>query len=186
MMDLQDHLLIAMPNLDDSYFYRSVIYSCEHNEKGSMGLVLNQPTDLSIAELGAKMNFMMVSNRTYSDKLVLAGGPVNVDRGFILHTNTHEPFDHSYRVNDNLMLTTSADVVDTFGTLLEPEQYLVALGCASWEPHQLEREIMNNSWLVVPATEQILFDLPYEERWLAANQLLGIDSHNFAGQVGHS
>ena len=78
MMDLQDHLLIAMPNLDDSYFYRSVIYICEHNEKGSMGLVLNQPTDLSIAELGAKMNFMMVSNRTYSDKLVLAGGPVNV------------------------------------------------------------------------------------------------------------
>ena len=170
MMDLQDHLLIAMPNLDDSYFYRSVIYICEHNEKGSMGLVLNQPTDLSIAELGAKMNFMMV----------------NVDRGFILHTNTHEPFDHSYRVTDNLMLTTSADVVDTFGTLLEPEKYLVALGCASWEPHQLEREIMNNSWLVVPATEQILFDLPYEERWLAANQLLGIDSHNFAGQVGHS
>ena len=103
-----------------------------------------------------------------------------------LHTNTHEPFDHSYRVTDNLMLTTSADVVDTFGTLLEPEKYLVALGCASWEPNQLEREIMNNSWLVVPATEQILFDLPYEERWLAANQLLGIDSHNFAGQVGHS
>ena len=171
MMDLQDHLLIAMPNLDDSYFYRTVIYICEHNEKGSMGLVINQPTDLSIAELGAKMNFMMVTDRTYNDKLVLAGGPVNIDRGFILHTNTPNTFDHSYKVNDNLVLTTSADVVDTFGTI--------------GEPHQLEREIMNNSWLVVPATEQILFDLPYDQRWFAANQLLGIDGHNFVGQVGH-
>ena len=91
MMDLQDHLLIAMPNLDDSYFYRTVIYICEHNEKGSMGLVINQPTDLSIAELGAKMNFMMVTDRTYNDKLVLAGGPVNIDRGFILHTTPQIP-----------------------------------------------------------------------------------------------
>ena len=185
MMDLQDHLLIAMPNLDDSYFYRTVIYICEHNEKGSMGLVINQPTDLSIAELGAKMNFMMVTDRTYNDKLVLAGGPVNIDRGFILHTNTPNTFDHSYKVNDNLVLTTSADVVDTCGTMGEPEKYLVTLGCASWEPNQLEQEIVHDSWLVVPATEQILFDLPYDQRWFAANQLLGIDGHNFVGQVGH-
>ena len=185
MMDLQDHLLIAMPNLDDSYFYRTVIYICEHNEKGSMGLVINQPTDLSIAELGAKMNFMMVTDRTYNDKLVLAGGPVNIDRGFILHTNTTNTFDHSYKVNDNLVLTTSADVVDTFGTIGEPEKYLVTLGCASWEPNQLEQEIVHDSWLVVPATEQILFDSPYDQRWFAANQLLGIDGHNFVSQVGH-
>ena len=185
MMDLQDHLLIAMPNLEDSYFYRTVIYICEHNEKGSMGLVINQPTDLTIAELSAKMNFMMVTDRTYNNKLVLAGGPVNVDRGFILHTPVPKVFNHSYKVNDNLVLTTSADVVDTFGTPEEPEKYLVALGCASWEANQLEQEIAHDSWLVVPATEQILFDLPYDQRWLAANQLLGIDTHNFVGQVGH-
>ena len=82
-------------------------------------------------------------------------------------------------------MTTSADVVDTFGTMGEPEKYLVTLGCASWEPNQLEQEIVHDSWLVVPATEQILFDLPYDQRWFAANQLLGIDGHNFVGQVGH-
>ena len=186
MMDLQDHLLIAMPGLKDSYFYRTVIYMCEHNEQGSMGLVINQPTDLSLAELGAKMNFMMKTDRIYRNKLVLAGGPVNTDRGFILHTPTEQTFQHSYKASDNLTLTTSADVVDTFGTAFEPEKYLVALGCASWEPQQLEHEIMENSWLVVPATDNILFELPYEQRWAAANALLGIRAHNFTSQVGRS
>ena len=186
-MELQDHLLIAMPMLNDGYFNHTVIYLCEHNEKGSMGLVINQPTDLCLAELGAKMNFMMKTNRTYNnDRLVLAGGPVNVDRGFILHSTMPNNFQHSYKVSDTLTLTTSADVVDTFGTVFEPEKYLIALGCASWEANQLEREIADNCWLVVPATDNILFDLPYEQRWGAANQLLGINVHNFANQVGHS
>ena len=185
-MELQDHLLIAMPHLEDNYFFRTVIYLCEHNEKGSMGLVINQPTDLSIAELGAKMNFMMKTNRTYKDNLVLAGGPVNPDRGFILHSPTDTTFEHSYKVTDGLTLTTSADVIDTFGTLNEPEKYLVALGCANWEPKQLEREIANNDWLVVPATDNLLFELPYEQRWAAANQLLGIHSYQISSQVGHS
>ncbi|HBO38676.1 MAG TPA: YqgE/AlgH family protein [Pasteurellaceae bacterium] len=184
-MELQDHFLIAMPQLEDSYFQRSVIYICEHNEQGTMGLVLNQPTDLSIAELMAKMNFMMASNHIYPDELVLAGGPVNMERGFILHTITGQSFQHSYKVNDNLQLTTSADIIETFGTPLAPEKYLVTLGCASWSPNQLENEIADNSWLVVPANEHILFDLPYQNRWLAANQLLGIQNHNFAYQAGH-
>ncbi len=184
-MELQDHFLIAMPQLEDSYFQRSVIYICEHNEQGSMGLVLTHPTDLSIAELMAKMNFMMADHRTYPNELVLAGGPVNVERGFILHTETAQPFQHSYKVTDNLRLTTSSDIIESFGTALAPEKYLVALGCASWSPQQLENEIAENSWLVVPANERILFDVPYEERWLAANQLLGIQSHNFAAQAGH-
>lgn len=184
-MELQDHFLIAMPQLEDSYFQRSVIYICEHNEQGTMGLVLNQPTDLSIAELMAKMNFMMAGNYNYPDELVLAGGPVNMERGFILHTVTGKSFQHSYKVNDKLQLTTSADIIETFGTPLAPEKYLVTLGCASWGPNQLENEIADNSWLVVPANEHILFDLPYQNRWLAANQLLGIQNHNLAYQAGH-
>lgn len=121
MMDLQDHLLIAMPNLEDSYFYRTVVYICRHNEKGSMGLVINQPTDLTIAELSAKMNFMMVANRTYNNRIGACRWAVTcVDRGFILHTPVPKVFNHSYKVNDNLVLTTSADVVDTFGTFEEP------------------------------------------------------------------
>ncbi|WP_040976798.1 YqgE/AlgH family protein [Necropsobacter massiliensis] len=184
-MELQNHFLIAMPHLEDEYFNRSVVYICEHNEQGAMGLVLTRPTDLSIAELCAKMNFMMADNRRYPNELVLAGGPTNLERGFILHTAAPRPFQHSYKVTDNLYLTTSADVIDSFGTPLAPHKYLVALGCASWSPEQLEQEIANNDWLIAPANERILFDVPCEERWLEANLLLGIHNHNFAYQAGH-
>lgn len=186
-MQLQDHFLIAMPHLIDDYFQQSVIYMCEHHEQGSMGIVLTQQTDLSVAELMAKMNFMMAENRTYPKDVVLAGGPVSVENGFILHKTTKHSFQHSYKITDNIQLTTSADIVQSFGTMQQPEKFIVALGCASWTPGQLEREIAENSWLVVPADEHILFDLPCEQRWLAANALLGIQNGNFVyQQVGHS
>ena len=99
MMDLQGQFLIAMPQLED-YFQNTVVYMCEHNEQGSMGLVINQPTDLSIAELYSKMNFMMKNDRTFSNELVLAGGPVHSERGFILHKKTAKEFEHSYRITE--------------------------------------------------------------------------------------
>ena len=185
MMNLQNHLLIAMPNMGDDYFQRSVIYICEHSDKGTMGLVLNQPTDLSIAELVAKLHFMMSSDRTFPDKCVLAGGPVNGEHGFILHTPTDHPFQHSFKITDRIILTTSADIIDTFGTPNAPEKYLVALGCAAWTPNQLEREIAENSWLVMPMDERIMFETPYEERWIEAQKALGFDSYNLASQAGH-
>lgn len=186
MMNLQGQFLIAMPHLDD-YFRRTVVFVCEHNDQGSMGLVINQPTDLSIAELYSKLNFMMKNDRTFDDAMVVAGGPVHTERGFIVHKKTANDFQHSYKITDDLSLTTSADVVDTFGSLQAPEKYLVALGCSSWSAGQLEQEIADNAWLVVPSDETILFDTPYEDRYLAASQLLGINLHNFAtAQVGHS
>ena len=111
MMDLQGQFLIAMPQLED-YFQNTVVYMCEHNEQGSMGLVINQPTDLSIAELYSKMNFMMKNDRTFSNELVLAGGPVHSERGFILHKKTDKEFEHSYKITDEMFLTTSADIVE--------------------------------------------------------------------------
>lgn len=183
-MELQDHFLIAMPQLDDSYFQDTLIYLCEHNDKGSMGLVLNQPTDLSITELVAKLNFMRSDGRHYPDQYVLAGGPVHIDRGFILHTPTAQSFLHSYKLNDRLQMTTSADVIDTFGTAHAPEKYLVALGCASWVPNQLEREIAENSWLVVPAKDEILFDTDPLERLSAAQQLLGFPFEKLSAMAG--
>lgn len=186
MMDLQGKFLIAMPHLED-YFHRTVVFVCEHNDQGSMGIVINQPTDLSIAELYSKLNFMMKTDRTFGDAMVVAGGPVHTERGFIIHKKTKNDFEHSYKIIDDLSLTTSADVVDTFGSLQAPEKYLVALGCSSWTAGQLEQEIVDNAWLVVPCDETVLFDTPYEERYLAASQLLGINLHNFAAsQVGHS
>lgn len=185
-MQLQDHFLIAMPNLNDDYFEQSVVYICEHNDKGAMGISLCQPTDLSIAELVSKVNFMMKTDRTFGDDYVLAGGPVNIERGFILHTKTAVEFQHSYKVSDRLWLTTSVDVIETFGTVDAPEKYLVSLGCASWAENQLEQEIANNDWLVVPANEHILFDEPCNTRWEAANRLLGIQSYNFASKAGRA
>lgn len=186
MMDLQGQFLIAMPHLDD-YFHRTVVFVCEHNDQGSMGVVINQPTDLSIAELYSKLNFMMKNDRIFGDEMVVAGGPVHTERGFIIHKKTANDFQHSYKITDKISLTTSADVVDTFGSIQAPEKYLVALGCSSWSAGQLEQEIADNAWLVVPADETILFDTPYEDRYLAASQLLGINVHNFAtAQVGHS
>ncbi|MDG6895000.1 YqgE/AlgH family protein [Volucribacter amazonae] len=185
-MKLDDHFLIAMPQLNDEYFYRAVIYMCEHNKQGSMGLVLTQPTDLSIAELVAKMNFMMANDRQFSQDMVLAGGPVNIEHGFILHTKTEQAFQHSYKITDRLQLTTSGDIIDTFGTARQPEKYLVALGCASWSPNQLENEIADDAWLVVPANEHILFDVPYDRRWLAAMQILGIQQESLSYQAGHA
>ena len=186
MMELQGKFLIAMPHLDD-YFNRTVVFMCEHNEQGSMGLVINQPTDLSIAELYSKLNFMMKNDRTFGNEMVVAGGPVHTERGIILHKNTLNAFQHTYKVTEELSITTSADVVETLGSTFAPEKYLVALGCSSWEAGQLEKEIRDNAWLVVSSNDQILFDMPYEDRYAAANQLLGIHPYNFAlAQVGHS
>lgn len=185
-MQLQDHFLIAMPHIHEEYFYRSVIYVCEHNEQGSMGLVLTQPTDLSIAELVAKMSFMMANTKQFSQDMVLAGGPSNQENGFILHRKTAQTFQHSYKITENLQLTTSVDIIDTLGSPQQPDKYLVALGCASWSPKQLEQEIADDAWLVVPASEHILFDVPYDSRWLEAMQLLGIQQGCLPYQAGHA
>lgn len=185
-MQLQDHFLIAMPDLKDDYFTQTVIYICEHNQNGAMGLVLNCPTDLSIAELVSKVNFMMKTDRTFNNDYVLAGGPTNVDRGFILHTPTTIEFQHSYKVSERLWLTTSVDVIESLGTPNAPEKYLVSLGCASWGENQLEQEIANNDWLIVPSNEDILFDEPCDSRWEAANRLLGIRADNFATKAGRA
>ena len=186
MMELQGKFLIAMPHLDD-YFNRTVVFICEHNEQGSMGLVINQPTDLSIAELYSKLNFMMKNDRTFSNEMVVAGGPMHSERGFILHKNTPNEFQHTYKITDDLSMTTSADVIETLGSEIAPEKYLIALGCSSWEAGQLEKEITDNAWLVATANDKILFYMPYYERYDAANQLLCIHQHKFVfAQVGHS
>lgn len=175
MMNLQGKLLIATLDMDDPYFDRAVIYICEHNENGAMGLMINSPTDLSVLELLAKMDFMMANQRQYQqDQLVLSGGPVNQERGFILHTPISTPLLHSYPVDEHYRLTTSGDILDTFGRDDAPEHFIVCLGCCTWREAQLEQEISRNYWLSAPATKEILFELGYLERWVAANDLLGI------------
>ncbi len=184
-MELKDHFLIAMPGLNDDYFSRTVIYICDHNEQGSMGLVINQPTDLSLKELAAKLNFMMSDGKVYPEQVIMAGGPTNLERGFILHTQTEHQYNHSFVITDRLTLTTSEDIIESLSTLQAPEKFMLALGCASWKPHQLEKEIQNNDWLIMEANEAILFDIPWENRWTAAQQHLGFQPVALTSQAGY-
>lgn len=176
MMDLVGKLLVATPEINDDYFDRAVIYICEHTEQGTMGLMLNSPTDLSVMELLAKMDFLMANSRNYiEDQLVLSGGPVNQDRGFILHTATTTPLAHSYPTENNLWLTTSGDILETLGRSDSPKHFVVCLGCCTWRPQQLEQEIGQNDWLVAPYDLQTIFETGYLDRWVKANELLGIE-----------
>ncbi len=178
MMQLKNYFLIAMPQLDDPLFKQSVVYLCEHNDQGAMGIIINKPSDISVAEVCSRVNFMMAEPRYFSTQSVLAGGPTHLENGFILHPKTQYSFNHSYALDGDLMLSTSIDVLEAIGTEKAPEKFLVALGCASWSPQQLEQEIANNDWLVTKADQAILFDTPYPARWTKATESLGIKMEN--------
>ena len=184
MMSLQNYFLVAMPSLNDSVFERSIIYICEHNEKGAMGIMLNVPLDLDVRQLLTQMK-MENASFSLSGKSVFSGGPVSTDRGFVLHTPM-DGFHASLSLTDELMMTTSLDILSTLGTSAEPKQYMIALGYAGWEKGQLEEEIRENTWLTVPASPDIIFDIPYEDRWLAASKSLGIDIWQLSPQAGHA
>lgn len=187
MGQLHHHLLIATPAMDDPFFQRSVIYLCEHNDDGAMGLMLNRMTDTSIAELVSKINFMMADNRRVdSDAVVLLGGPVNLDKGFVLHSKCIPPFERSEAISSDIWLTSSLDVLETLGKPNAPEHYLVTIGCCSWSAGQLEAEIRQNMWLVAPCDARILFDTPYAQRWQSAVALLGISASDLSMEGGRA
>jgi putative transcriptional regulator len=184
MDSLQHHFLIAMPSLKDPFFAGSVTYICEHNDEGAMGLVINIPIDMPLHELLHQLK-MTPDDESELDKPVLQGGPVAADRGFVLHSPV-EGFSSSQLLTDNLMITTSPDVLETLGTEQAPEHYLVALGYAGWTPGQLEQELTENSWLTIPADTALIFDTPLAQRWHQAIARLGIDARHLSSQVGHA
>ncbi|GGA97096.1 UPF0301 protein [Agarivorans gilvus] len=184
---LQNQFLIAMPSLNDPFFKRSVVYLCEHNEDGAMGLVINVPVDLSVESLLQQVELHENSEMIREDlnRPVYQGGPVAQERGFVLHSPM-KGFNSSLKVSDELMVTTSKDVLDTLGTDAQPHDYIVTLGYASWEAGQLEQEIADNSWLTLPASTEIIFDTPSHKRWEAAAKSLGIDIWQLSSEVGHA
>ncbi|CAG9412210.1 YqgE/AlgH family protein [Providencia alcalifaciens] len=187
-MNLQNHFLIAMPSLTDPYFDHSVVYICEHNENGAMGLVINKPIeDFSVATMLKKLEIDVSDNTNTRnlEKMVIAGGPVSEEHGFIIHTPV-TGYAASLRLNDHIMVTTSKDILETLGSDQHPMNSLVTLGYSSWEPGQLESEIMENSWLTVKADPNLIFNTPLNERWKAAGNLLGINIHNISMQAGHA
>ncbi|TVZ37230.1 putative transcriptional regulator [Alteromonadaceae bacterium 2753L.S.0a.02] len=180
---LRDHFLIAMPSLTDPIFSRSVTYVCDHSEQGAMGIVINQPLDLKLGDVFQQLSI------DHDDKLidrpVLAGGPVNMQRGFVLHRDTGS-WDSTLRITAEISLTASRDIVSAIANDKGPKSALFALGYAGWSSGQLEGEIANNSWLVIPADTSIIFDTPVEERWNATARVMGIDLNLISSSAGHA
>ncbi|MGJ8682328.1 YqgE/AlgH family protein [Paraglaciecola sp.] len=185
MQSLQNYILIASPTMEDPYFSRTVVYVCEHNEEGTMGLVINQPVGMTLKELVAQADETANVLDEKAEGIVLAGGPVNQDRGFILHS-TQEGWSSSLTMTSELMITTSKDILSTLGNEEAPEKSLVILGYAGWSAGQLEEEIQNNAWLMVEADTDILFDVPIHKKWEAAVHKLGIDVWQLGPDVGHA
>ena len=183
-LDLSHHFLIAMPAMTDPYFAKSLTYVCEHNDQGAMGIVVNRPISLTLSELFAQIN-MPLNQAELEDMPVHFGGPVQTDRGFVLHEPNGE-WQSTLHINNKVGLTTSKDILQAVGEGVGPRHLLVTLGYAGWSEGQLEQELSQNAWLSVPADERIMFDLPAEERLAAAMALLGIDYATLSEEAGHA
>ena len=181
---LSNQLLVALPALHDPHFARSVALICQHDGDGAMGVVINRPSEYSLGEVLQQMGIASDSEALQS-QVVLAGGPVHPERGFVLHDGDRE-WDSTLAVGDGLFLTTSRDVLEALARGDGPAQAVVALGCAGWGAGQLEQELVEDSWLMVPAQRAVLFDLPLDQRWQAAAGSIGVDLVNYASHSGHA
>ncbi|USD65621.1 YqgE/AlgH family protein [Vibrio sp. SCSIO 43136] len=186
-MNLANHFLVAMPGMQDPLFRQSVVYVCEHNEEGAMGIVINAPIEVSVAGMLKQIDVEPSAPMLNSDNLeqpVLNGGPVSEDRGFVLH-RPRDTYESSVQMTPAISMTTSKDILKVLGTEAEPMSYIVALGYSGWDAGQLESELAENSWLTVEADPNVIFDTPIDERWRAAIKMLGIDASQLSTEVGH-
>lgn len=184
-MSLKNHFLIAMPSLLDPNFFRSVTYLCAHDEQGATGIIINQPlptvrlNDI-LEQIGIHTSYPEVANR-----LVFNGGPLQKDRGFILHSS-NTVWNTTLNVSEQISLTTSPDILKAIAQNQGPTHALIALGYANWQPGQLEQELAANAWLYGPANFDILFYMAIEQRWRAAATVMGIDINRLSSDVGHA
>ncbi len=187
---LANQLLIAMPGMVDETFAGSVVYLCEHNAQGAMGLVINRPTDIDLSNLFEKID-LKLEIAPLLHQPVYFGGPVQVERGFVLHQKLSDiQYSSSLSVPEGLAMTTSKDVLEAVSTGHGPSKFMMTLGYAGWGAGQLEDEISRNGWLNVSTDldhlSEIVFDTPYEGRYQKAMSLIGIDLSHLSGDVGHA
>ena len=181
---LDNQFIVAMPTLADDNFAHTAIYLCQHNADGALGIVINRKTDLKLKEIFMQMD-ISISSLTAAEVPVYIGGPVQQERGFVLHT-TGGKWAITLPISDTMSLTTSRDIIEAIARGEGPERYFVALGYAGWGKGQLEQEFLENSWLNTPFGEPILFDTPTDLRWkMAANQI-GIDINKLTFGSGHA
>ncbi|MGL5327106.1 MAG: YqgE/AlgH family protein [Aeromonas sp.] len=183
MQTLQNHFLLAMPSLTDPYFERSLVYLCEHNEEGAMGLVVNIPVDMSLETMLNQLKLAPPANPVLKQP-VLQGGPVHADRGFVLHS-FRPGFNSTLQVGDEIMVTTSKDILETLGTEEAPAHWLVALGYAGWSAGQLEQELVDGAWLVIPPNPDLVFKTPIHQRWQRAAASIGVNPVHLSSDIGH-
>jgi len=184
MRTLRDHFLIAMPTMGDPNFNGTVTYLCKHDDQGALGIVINRPMDMRLGEI-FKQLALKVQVPELEMQAVLSGGPVQPDRGFVLH-QSEQTFDSTIDPTAAIKITVSQDVLASLAAGQGPVPAMVALGYAGWDAGQLESELAANAWLSAPADATIIFDTPTEQRWPRAAGLLGIDIHQIANYAGHA
>jgi putative transcriptional regulator len=191
-INLTNQFLIAMPGMADGTFAGSVVYMCEHNEKGALGLVINKPIDIKLKGLFEKVE-LTLERADLADEPVYFGGPVQTERGFVLHEPLGSgdgegggPYNSTLQIPGGLEMTTSKDVLEALAHGAGPKKVLVTLGYSGWGAGQVEDEISRNGWLTVDAEPGIIFDTPAEQRYERALSLLGIDPRMLSQEAGHA
>jgi putative transcriptional regulator len=181
---LTNHFLIAMPALEDPNFVQSVTYIFAHNDEGAMGITINRLTDVNMGEVFSQLGIDWEGDDV-ADIPVYMGGPVETERGFILHSPADE-WDSTLKVTDDIAVTSSRDIIEAIAEGRGPEKTLVALGYAGWGAGQLEEEMVNNAWLSTQADPALIFDAPVTERWQNAASMIGVDLNLLSNDVGHA
>ncbi|BBP46758.1 UPF0301 protein [Thiosulfatimonas sediminis] len=185
LQSLEHYFLVAMPSLDNSWFEKTVIYIVEDNQHGTMGLVINLPHNLDVRSLLEHFDFPYTERNPHLDDTVLMGGPVDSERGFILHQQGGE-WKSSMPLPDHLAMTVSEDFLQAVSNEAAPDAFIACLGFAGWEPGQLAEELQNNSWLTIPYNASLLFETPLEQRWEVALGTLGIAPEFLSSEAGHA
>jgi len=183
-MNLTNHFLIAMPLMEDPNFARTLTYVAEHSDRGALGIIVNRPIDMDLANLFERIEIPL-ADPTLARQPVFYGGPVQTDRGFVLHRPAGN-WNATLSVNEEIGMTSSRDILEAVAGGLVEQDILVTLGYAGWDAGQLEQELGENAWLTTPADPAIIFDLPPEERLVAAMQSMGIDFTNLSEDAGHA
>ncbi len=193
-INLTNHFLIAMPGLQDVEFARSVVYLCEHSERGALGLIINKPTDINLQKLFDKVE-MSLGRADLVQQPVMQGGPVQTERGFVLHdplvwgedgTEKEAVYASTLAIPGGLEMTTSKDVLEALAEGAGPRRLLITLGYSAWGEGQLESEIAENAWLTVGADQSVIFDTPIHERYDRALALLGVQAWMLSPEAGHA
>ncbi|WP_342620777.1 YqgE/AlgH family protein [Rhodoferax sp. GW822-FHT02A01] len=192
-INLTNHFLIAMPGLEDDLFGKSVVYVCEHSSRGALGLVINKPADMKLPALFDKVELPLKREDLQAEP-VYQGGPVQTERGFVLHepiyigedAKNETLYASTMTIPGGLEMTTSKDVLEALSSGAGPKRVLITLGYSAWGEGQLESELSENSWLTVDADRGVIFDTPVEERYERALGLLGLQSWMISNQVGHA